>query len=203
MPSYSIEKGLDDITGERYPGCSVGRLRINANAGDFVTLDAETFGKKPATATLATASFSSLDYINAGQVLTQTLGAVVTKFEQFSVDILGGAVPAFKPGSNEIDSIDIEAVMVTASFVTRFLTLADLTDFLNAAQKALVYKWQGPALGTGNYSLQLDLPKLNFDEGDVVVNEQERLVQARNVTAIEDATNGLIKMTLVNNVASY
>ncbi len=203
MPSYTIEKGLDDITAERYPGCSVGRLRITANPADFLLFDAEIFGKKPSTQTLASSSFSSQDYINAGQVVTQSLGGVTTKFEQFSVDILGGAVPAFKPGSKEPDSIDIEPVLVTSSFVTRFLTSGDLTDFLNAVQKALVYKWQGPTLGTGNYSLQLDLPKLNFDEGDVVVNEQERLVQARNVTAIEDAVNGLIKMTLVNNVASY
>jgi hypothetical protein len=203
MPSYSIEKGLDDIIGERYPGCSVGRLRITANPADFVIMDAEIFGKKPSTQTLASASFSSQDYVNAGQVVTQTLGGVATKFEQFSVDILGGAIPAFKPGSKEPDSVDIEPVMVTASFVTRFLSSGDLTDFLNAVQKALVYKWQGPALGGGNYSLQLDLPKLNFDEGDVVVNEQERLVQGRNVTAIEDVTNGLIKMTLVNNVSSY
>lgn len=203
MPSYTIEKGLDDITGERYPGCSVSRLRIQANPADFVVMDAEMFGKKPATAALATAAFSAQDYINAGQVVTQTLGGVATKFEQFNVDILGGAIPAFKPGSKEPDSIDIEPVMVTASFVTRFLSSGDLTDFLNATQKALVYKWQGPTLGAANYSLQLDLPKLNFDEGDVVVNEQERLVQARNVTAIEDAVNGLIKMTLVNNVASY
>jgi len=203
MPSYSIEKGLDDIIGERYPGCSVGRLRITANPADFVVMDAEIFGKKPSTQTLAAPAFSAQDYINAGQVVTQTLGGVATKFEQFSVDILGGAVPVFKPGSKEPDSIDIEPVMVTASFVTRFLSSGDLTDFLNAVQKALVYKWQGPALGASNYSLQLDLPKLNFDEGDVVVNEQERLVQARNVTAIEDATNGLIKMTLVNGVSGY
>jgi hypothetical protein len=203
MPSYTIEKGLDDITGERYSGCSVGRLRINANPADFVVVDADIFGKKPSTVTLATPSFSSQDYINAGQVVTQTLGGVTTKFEQFSVEIIGGAVPAFKPSSKEPDSIDIDPVMVTASFVTRFLSSADLTDFLNATQKVLVYKWQGPTLGAGNYSLQLDLPKLNFDEGDVVVNEQDRLVQARNVTAIADANNDLIKMTLVNGVSGY
>jgi len=203
MPSYTIEKGLDDITGERYAGCSVGRLRIQANPGDFVLMEPEIIGKKPSTATLAAASFSSQDYINAGQVVTQTLGGVAVKFEQFSIDILGGAIPVFKPGSKEPDSIDIEPVMVTASFVSRFLSSGDLTDFLNAVTKALVYKWQGPVLGASNYSLQLDLPKLNFDEGDVVVNEQDRLVQARSVTALEDATNGLIKMTLVNNVASY
>ncbi len=204
MPSYSIEKGLDDITAERYPGCSVARLRITANAGDFVVMETEVFGKQPSTQTLAASlAFSALDYLNAGQVVTQTLAGVTAKFEQFSVDILGGAVPAFKPGSKQPDSIDIEPVMVTASFVTRFLSSADLTDFLNAVQKALVYKWQGSALGTGNYSLQLDLPKLNFDEGDVVVTEQERLVQARSVTALEDPVNGLIKMTLNNGVSAY
>lgn len=203
MPSYTIEKGLDDITGERYPGCSVSRLRINANPGDFVTMEPQIFGKKPATAALATATFSTQDYINAGQVVTQTLAAVVTKFEAFNIDILGGAIPAFKPGSKEPDSIDIEPVDVTASFTTRFLTTADLTDFLDATTKALVYKWQGPVLGAGNYSLQLDLPKLNFDEGDIVVNEQERLVQVKSVKAIADANNDVIKMTLINNVAAY
>ncbi len=202
-PSYTLEKGLDDITAERYPGCSIGRLKISANAADFLLMNADIFGKKPTTQTLAAPTFSALDYLNAGQVVTQTLAGVTAKFEQFSVDIVGGAVPAFKPGNTQPDSIDIEPVMVTASFVTRFLSSADLTDFLNAVQKALVYKWQGPTLGTGNYSLQIDLPKLNFDEGDVVVNEQERLVQARSVTALEDPVNGLIKMTLNNGVSAY
>ncbi len=203
MPSYTIEKGLDDVTGERYAGCSVPRLRIGANPAEFVVMDAEVFGKKPTTQTLATPSFSSQDYLNAGQVVTQTLGGVATKFEAFSVDIVGGAIPDFKPGDKEPSGIDIDPVMVTASFVTRFKTLADLTDFLNATTKALIYKWKGPALGTDFYSLQLDLFKLNFDEGDVVVNEQGRLVQARSVTAIADANNDLIKMTLQNNVSGY
>lgn len=203
MPSYTIEKGLDDITGERYPGCSVSRMRIAANPADFVVIDADIFGKKPSTQTLATSAFSSLDYLNAGQVVTQTLGGVATKFEQFSIEIVGGAFAAFKPGSKEPDSIDLEPVQATASFKTRFNTTADLTDFLNAVQKALVYKWQGPTLGVGNYSLQLDLPKLNFDEGDVEVNQQERLVQARNVTAIADVNNDVIKMTLINGVSAY
>ncbi len=203
-PSYSVEMGLDDITSERYPGCSVGRLRITADAeAVFVVFDAEIFGRKPTTQTLATPTFSSLDYLNAGQVATQTLGGVTTKFEKFSVEIVGGMFPVFKPGSLLPDSIDLEPVMVTSSFATRFLTTADLTDFLNATQKALVYKWQGPVLGTGNYSLQLDLPKLNFDEGDIDVNEQQRLLQVRNVTAIEDPTNGLIKFTLNNGVSAY
>lgn len=204
MPSYTIEKGLDDITGERYAGCSVGRLRITANPADFVLMEPEIFGKKPTSvALLASPAFSSQDYITAGQVVTQTLAGVATKFEAFSIEILGGAIPVFKPGSKEIDSIDIEPVDASVSFTTRFLSSGDLTDFLNDVNKALVYKWQGPTLGTANFSLQLDMPKLSFDEGDLAVNEQDRLVQVKNAKAIADAANDLVKMTLVNGVSGY
>lgn len=204
MPSYTVAKGLDDITEERYPGCSVGSLRIEANPGDFVKLIPQMFGKKPTTPAIASGmSFSSLDYINAGQVVTQTLGGITAKFEALTFDIVGGAFPDFKPGSKEPDGIDLNPADVKVNFTTRFLTIDDLTDFLDAEQKALVYKWQGPTLGSGNYSLQIDLPKLNFDEGDIRVNQQERLVQARRVTAIQDAVNGLIKCTLVNGVNQY
>jgi len=204
MPSYTVAKGLDDITEEQYPGCSVSNLRIEANPGDFVKLIPQMFGKKPTTPAIASGlSFSSLDYINAGQVVTQTLNAVTTKFEALSFDIVGGAFPDFKPGSKEPDGIDLNPVDVKVNFTTRFLAEQDLTDFLDATQKALVYKWQGPTLGSGNYSLQIDIPKMNFDEGDIRVNQQERLVQAKRVTAIEDAVNGLIKFTLVNGVSQY
>jgi hypothetical protein len=204
MPSYTVAKGLDDITEERYPGGSMGRLTITANPADFVKLVAQMFAKKPTTPAIATGlSFSSQDYLNAGQVVTQTLNGVTTKFEAFSIEINGGAFPVFKPGSKEPDSIDLESADVKVSFTTRFLSASDLTDFLNASQKALVYKWQGSTLGAGNYSLQLDIPKMNFDEGDVRVNQQERLVQARRVTAIEDSVNGMIKFTLVNNKSAY
>ncbi|MEM2760501.1 MAG: hypothetical protein QXW73_06915, partial [Nitrososphaerales archaeon] len=159
--------------------------------------------KKPTTPTIAAGlSFSSLDYINAGQVVTQQLSGVTTKFEALSFEIVGGAFPDFKPGSKEPDGIDLEAADIKVSFRSRFLIANDLTDFLNAAQKSLAYKWQGPALGSGNYSLQIDIPKMNFDEGDIRVNQHERLVQARRITALEDL-NGLIKFTLVNNKASY
>lgn len=204
MPSYTIEKGIDSITAERYPGASASRLQVRANPASFVQLSADMFAKKPTSETLAVGpSFSSQNYINAGQVVTQTLGAATTKFEEFSLDIQGGAIPVFRPGSKEPDSIDLDEFNITGSFTTRFLSASDLTDFLNDTNKALVYKWDGPALGASKYSLQLDLPKLSFDEGDIEVNEQSRTVQVRNFTAIEDASGDIFKATLVNNVASY
>lgn len=204
MPSYTIEKGIDSITAERYPGASVSRLQVRANPASFVQLTAEMFAKKPTTETLVSSpSFSSQDYINAGQVVTQTLGGATTKFEEFSLDIQGGAIPVFRPGSKEPDSIDLDEFNLTGSLTTRFLSASDLTDFLNATNKALVYKWQGPTLGASNYSLQLDLPNLSFDEGDIEINEQNRTVQVRNFTAIEDSNGDIFKATLVNDVASY
>lgn len=204
MPSYTIEKGLDAITAERYGGSSVGSAKISANPADFVKIDAQVFGKKPTSETLAVSpSFSSQDYLHAGQVTTQTLGGVITKFEEFSIDIIGGAVPVYRPGSIQPDSIDLDPLDVKVNFKTRFLSAADLTDFLNATKKALVYKWTGPVLGANNYSLQLDLPNLSFDEGDMEINEQNRLVQAKGATAIADGSDDVIKATLVNNVSAY
>lgn len=204
MPSYTIGKGLDEITEEQYPGCGCSSLRIDANPGDFVKFIAQMFGKKPTTPAIATGlTFSTLDYLNAGQVVTQTVGGVTTKFEALSFEINGGGFPDFKPGSKEPSGIDLDPANVTVSFSTRFLTASDLTDFLNATKKALVYKWQGPTLGSGNYSFQIDIPLMNFDEGDIRVNQQERLVQAKRITALKDAVNGLIKCTLVNGVSAY
>ncbi len=200
--SYTIEKGLDAITAERYAGCSVSKLKMIAKPADFLIIEADIFGKKPSLVALATPTFSTQDYISAGHAVMQTLNGFNVVYEEFSIDIQGGIVPLFTSASDEIKGLDLEPVNVNVSFTTRFRSVQDLQDFLDGIQKSFVCKWQGSALGNANYSLTIDIPRLNFDEGDLAINEQERLVQVRSATAI-DSSFGLIKVILENNKASY
>ncbi|GIU71503.1 MAG: hypothetical protein KatS3mg003_0982 [Candidatus Nitrosocaldaceae archaeon] len=202
LASYTIEKGLDDITGERYAGCCVSKLKLTAKPADFLVIDADTFGKKPELVQLATPSFSNQDYITSGHTSIQTLNGLNVAFEEFSIEIQGGIVPRFTSSSDEIHGLDLEPINVTASFTSRFRNIQDLQEFLDGIEKSFVCKWQGPALGNANYSLTIELPRLNFDEGDIAINEQERLMQVRNVTAL-DSPSGLIKVTLENGKMNY
>ena len=202
LASYTIEKGLDDITGERYSGCSVNKLKLSAKPADFVVIDADIFGKKPSLVALATPAFSTQDYITSGHTVMQTLNGLDVAFEEFSIEIQGGIAPRFTAASDEITGLDLEPVNVTASFTSRFRSIQDLQEFLDGIEKSFICKWQGGTLGNGNYSLTIELPRLNFDEGDVAINEQERLMQVRSVTAL-DSPAGLIKVTLENDKAGY
>lgn len=202
LASYTIEKGLDDITGERYAGCCVTKLKLTAKPADFLIIDADIFGKKPELVSLATPTFSNQDYITSGHTSMQTLNGLDVAFEEFSIEIQGGIVPRFTSSSDDIHGLDLEPINVTASFTSRFRSIQDLQDFLNGVEKSFVCKWQGPVLGSANYSLMIELPRLNFDEGDITINEQERLMQVRSVTAL-DSPSGLIKVTLENNKTGY
>ncbi len=202
LVSYTIEKGLDNITGERYAGCSISKLKFIAKPADFLVMEAEVFGKKPILTGLASPTFSNQDYMNAGHVAMQKMNTLDVIFEEFSIEINTGIIPRFTSSSDEIKGLDLEPVNVTASFTTRFRAIQDLEDFLNGVQKSFTCKWKGSPLGSTNYSLTIEMPRLNFDEGDITINEQERLMQVRSVTAL-DSNQGLIKITLENNKPSY
>ncbi len=202
LVSYTLEKGLDNITSERYSGCGISKLKVIAKPADFLVIEAELFGKRPTLVGLASPTFSNQDYINAGHVTMQRMSEVDVIFEEFNVEINTGIIPRFASSSDEIRGLDLEPINVTASFTTRFRAIQDLQDFLDGVQKSFRCRWRGPSLGTANYSLIIDIPRLNFDEGDVTINEQERLMQVRSVTAL-DSNEGLIKVTVENNKSSY
>jgi hypothetical protein len=204
FPSFTFEKGLDSITAERYSGCGIGKIKITGNPADFVTIDADVFGQKPTTETLIVSpTFPTQQYITMGDITTFTIGGASPKLEAWDIEITGGAIPVWYPANKSISNIDTDPFEAKMNMSIRFLTTADLTNFLNNVQPAMVIEWTGPALGGGNFKLKITMPQISWDEGDVVVNEQERLVQLSSATAIDDGNGEPVTVELTNDTSAY
>ncbi|MCX8192033.1 MAG: phage tail tube protein [Nitrososphaerales archaeon] len=204
-PSYSFEIGLDDVVSKQILGAVVESLAFDVEAGDFLGVTASIYAAREQKAALGSpAPYSTLDYIHAGDVVTQTIGGNAVKFESFSLEIKNNFPEGYKFGSRYPQEIDIGPLEITGEMSIRFLNDAHFDDFLASNERAIVLRFQGPLITTGyNYYLEFNLPRVVYDAGDANINEQERLVQTLEFTALEHSTQGIIKVTLQNNQASY
>lgn len=204
-PSYSIEVGLDDVASKRVVGAVVESLAFDVEAGDFLGLTPEIYASDESKVTLGTVgTLSTLDYIHAGDVVTQSVDGSPVKLEHFSLEVKNNFPEGYQFGSRKPQQIDVGPLEVTGEMAIRFLSATHLDDFLASNEKAVAVKFQGPTIsGSYKYELELDLPRVVYDAGDANLKEQERLVQSLKFTALEHSSNGLIKVYLQNTVTSY
>lgn len=203
-PSFTAYKGIG-IEERAYSGFGVSHMKFEQPVGNdsLLKMSADTFAKKfSATAALRTLSaFSNQRYLSNAHLVTQTIGGSAVKFEGFEIDIEGPAMPIMSGGSIDYSAVDLKPVSVKFKGNIRFLTNSHLEDFRNGTAKAIVIKYaHGDNIAGSNpalpYSLQFDLHQIKWNKGDVVVNEQQRLVQVLEAELEQDSSDNYFSITI-------
>lgn len=202
VPSFTMHKGIQ-IQQRPFTGLFGKKLVIKYKNGELVEINVDTVSRKfGADASLGTLSdFSTQAYLSGAHITTQTLGGAAVKFEDFTIEVTGPFFEAHKGGSLNVDSGDMRPASVKFSSTLRFLAETQLEDFLTSTGRAIVIKFDsGVAIPSSspstNYSVQFDLFKLKYEDADIELNQQTRLLQIISGEIEQDSNGDLFKITL-------
>ena len=126
------------------------------------------------------------------------------KFEHFSLELSNNFPEGYKFGSRFPQEIDIAPLDVKGSATIKFDSSTQLDRFLASEECSIKLKFQG-AIISGNYRYELEiyLPRVIYEEGDVNLKVQDRLTQTLAFTALKHSTEGVVQITLQNNQSGY
>ena len=202
-PSYTMRKGME-VEERPYTGLGVRRLAISAPNPGLMEWTVDCFAKTPGSSVVlkTLSNFSTQNYISSGDIITKTVGGTAVDLEEWSLEYVTGGEPVWKQGDLDVNSIDYNTNGFSARFTgtLRFLTNTQLADFISGTARAIVIKYQGPTLGVNNYSLQFDFYKLKFEDTDIEVDQENRLVHVIGGELEDDGTNGVLKVTMVDDM---
>ncbi len=205
-PSYTIEVGLGDVAAKRVTGCVVNRLILEGEAGDHLGVTAEILGGEESKVQLFSGpfDFSQQGYIHTAQVVEQKINNSPVKFEHFSLELNNNFPEGYKFGSRFPQEIDVAPMDVKGSATIKFDSSTQLDKFLASEECSIKLKFQGGVIsGSYRYELEIHLPRVIYDEGDVNLKGQDRLTQTLTFTALKHSTEGVVKITLQNNQSGY
>ncbi|MEM3386274.1 MAG: phage tail tube protein [Nitrososphaerales archaeon] len=205
-PSYTIEVGLGSVAAKRITGCVVNRLIIEGEAGDHLGITADILGGEESRVNLYTGpfNFSQQGYIHTSQVVHQEINGIPVKFEHFSLELNNNFPEGYRFGSRFPQEVEEAPLDVKGSATIKFDSSTHLDRFLASEENSISLKFQGSVIsGNYRYELEITLPRLIYEEGDVNLKGQDRLTQILTFTALKHSVNGVVKITLQNDQSGY
>ena len=209
MPSATIEKGFGDIGSYGvYPGVKVSKFSLSAEMGNNeLTASIDVMGANELFNT------TTLDADPTELVLTRfnifqgsvkenaaTL-AICRKFE-FNLDFgIDGDTYCFNPAGNPTrQDINEGLLQITGSIETLFKNADLIDEAINGTKTRLEFQFT-----TGAHSMANELGELIFERKSPTIDGPKGILFTPNYQAYfgDSANNSAVKITLVNDVASY
>jgi len=201
QPSFTVEKGLDNITGLQYPGCKISRLTLKSVRKEKLSCSVEAIGQTEKVVSLSTPSWSNLPDFTFTQgtykIDTVACGDIIGIEARISNALQGDE---FRPQSRVISKLPAGLRTVDGRFDIEFVDEAQLEKFYGAAAAtepqldltgvALDLKWEGAVIEDPyKYYLQLEIPQIYYTTAKAVLSKRDLIVQGVEFKAIYDATS--------------
>jgi len=199
-PSFTVEKGMDAITGLQYPGCKIAKLVLKTVKKEKLSCSVDIVGKTEKVATLSTPSWSNLPDFTFTQG-TYKLNTVANG------DIVGAEIrilnalkeEEYRAGARVIGKLPVGARKIEGKFDLEFTDKTQLERFYGAASAtepqatltgvSLDFLWTAGVIeGDYNYSLELEIPQIYYSTAKAVLNKRDLIMQGVEFHAIYDAT---------------
>lgn len=204
--SLTVEQMVGDIV-KRFAGFVVTSIKFSVKAGEEAVIAVEGFAKSDADASVITATYESNRPFTFEDVQTLSIGGtdIKAKVEELEWEYTNGAELFHGLGSKEAQakySTQSEFKGKIKAYVDS-VTAQYFDDHVDGTEQALIINIDGDSIGTAEklgLLVQADKcaftsfeSKLSFDYNAVEVEFEAR----------EDASTGLVKAVLTNEVASY
>jgi len=200
-PSFTVEKGLDAITGLQYPGCKVSKLTLKSVRKENLSCSIDLIGKTEKVVSLSTPTWSNLPDLTFMQgtfKIDASACGDITGIEARIFNALLG--DEYRPQSRVISKLPVGSRKVEGRLDLEFVDKAQLEKFYGAAAAtepqatltgvALDLKWEGATIeGAYKYSLQLEIPQVYYTTAKAVLNKRDLILQGVDFEAIYDATS--------------
>lgn len=213
---FTIELATYGEKARAYSGCICDSLNISATENEPVIMTPSFTGTKlDGLKSLATPSFDTLDWFNAGMTCTLSIGGTATYTvkslditmnngvnKDFAVNdfLLASATPGEFTCSGTIDLIFSEAVYKLFLGSTSATTQTGTLDTV-----ALNFKWTGDTIAsTYNYELEIDIPSAVLTTESAPIVKGNRVVQTVGFNAVYNAVSGYpVMIKLTNTDTAY
>lgn len=202
LPPYTIEVHRDLSSAFQYAGCVVNSLQLSYGAKQkILKAQAEIIAKDVALITKSTPSFETNDPFLWHQAVLQVGGANNNIFEEFSVK-LNNNLEGVATLNNTKKIAKIWPTGVRTVEVDATIGIYDLTEynrFVNQSETNFTITFT-----SGSFQFKIELPKVRYTAFPLSVGGPDRLtVKLKGKAKYDATTTGAIKITLVNNTASY
>jgi len=210
-PSFTVEKGMDAITGLQYPGCKIAKLVLKTVRKEKLSCSVDVVGKTEKVVSLSTPSWSNLPDFTFVQG-SYKLNTVANG------DIIGAEIRIFnalkeeeyRPAARVVGKLPVGVRKVEGNFDLEFTDKSQLERFYGATLAtepqatltgvALDFLWEGATIeGAYKYSLELEIPQIYYTIAKAVLNKRELIVQNVEFQAIYDATATYVARAKLQN----
>lgn len=205
-PSYTIEEKFGDIV-KRYGGFIFNGFELTAKKGEAVMLSFTGQGQNQGDVSASTPSYETNKPFNFAQVSALSIGAldVLAMCEEISIEYSNGVAPRHAIGDNYPKAM-VPGQSEHKGKITLYLdsdNKAIVEDYIANTERSLTFTATGAAIGdASNHALTVTAAKLQFTSTSEEVADNYNVLEIE-YEAIEDATNGIIKVELTNLIASY
>lgn len=208
--SYTIY-GNDPIGDERAVHCMLDQLEIECLAMDFAKFSSTFIGKKLATTTAQTPSYTA-QFPFLGKFATFKLAsafnsldaASATKIDRFRLTFSKNTVAYQAFGATDAESIHNQAFEVSGEFELLYNATTQRDLVTNSTKQALRLTLTNTDQTIGsstNPSLQLDFPVVSFEEWDRTEENDGLVRQTLRFVAEYDVTRALTCEALLRNTS--
>ena len=195
-PSFTLEKGLDAITGLQYPGCKIASLTLKTAKKAKLTANVKIIGKTEKVVSLNTPSWSNLPDFTFTQgtykINTVACGDIIGIEAKITNALQGDE---YRPGSRVIGKLPVGVRAVEGSFDLEFANKDQLERFYGVAAAtepqdtltgvALDLKWESAVIeGAYKYYLQLEIPEIYYKTAGAPLETRKLIVQGVEFNAI-------------------
>jgi hypothetical protein len=211
LKTATIVKEVGGTVTERYAGAVVNTLNLEVG-DDFATLTTELLSRFPDTSTLTESYTAETEFIYAdytakfGTSLSNAAGNAATPLSNFSLNINNNVLvdQAFRSGSDQPVAGGFYAgrLDLTGSYTLPFESIADLNNYKNSVDRALIVTFQGAAIGTGKFEeIKINLGQLVLNGPPLEFNLDGIFMIKQDFTVLRNVTDGDISVVVRNETA--
>lgn len=204
-PSLSVEQKIGEII-KKFAGYRVKTFSLDGTAGEHINLSFEGLAKSQSDVLGSTPTFENHRVLNFADVSYFKIGNTDLKnsIEEFSIEYDNGLEGFYGLGSNDL-VVSYPTPSEISGSITLLLNDDTKTIFnsgVNKDETSIEVLINGESLGNTNYSVKILIPRIVFDELGTNLSTDYNVLEL-SYNGLYDATNGLVKLEVVNNVNSY
>lgn len=204
-PSLTVEQKIGEIV-KKFSGYRVSNFSFEGKAGEHLTLKFEGLAKSQIDAVETTPTYEVGRVLNFKDIKYIKIGGVdyIANIEDFSIEYNNNLESFYSLGSNEMQTSYAKPSEISGKF-TMFLDNNSknvFDSYVNGQEKDIEIYIEGDALGSTYYSYKIIIPKAIFEEVGTKISTDYNALDVSFV-GIYDATNGLVKIEVINDVSNY
>jgi hypothetical protein len=204
-PSLSVEQKIGEIV-KKFAGFRTSGFSIEGKAGEMLALSFEGIAKSQSDTTETTPTYESHRVLNFADVNYVKIGGVdfKGKVEKMSIKYKNELKPLYSLGSNTLQESYSKSSEISGKLT---MYLDDVSkqvydDMVAGQTRDIEILINGDTLGSTNHSIKIIIPKAIFESSELKISTNYNALDV-DFQGIYDATNGLTKIEVVNDISSY